>query len=226
MARNSGLKLLTRKRNLKYVPSSQPRASLRTSIATVVSLPLLFMQYRVPLGSVEEWVIVNQRKGRGEGSEACHSSSPSSSTPPPAPTTKTATTSATGLKEPTGSRGDASGDDTGGDGVVGAAASDGEQRRGRWRRRGLGGQPWGAAEGKSLPSGGAVELMEDEGEGDGARVACERAGPGEVTYDGHPFHLHVNHFQVRAGCVVLSSLCCKSGGMARKGGLNACESSC
>lgn len=29
------------------------------------------------------------------------------------------------------------------------------------------------------------------------RAECERAGPGEVTADGHPFHLHVNHFQVR-----------------------------
>ncbi|CAN0513144.1 unnamed protein product [Ectocarpus sp. 12 AP-2014] len=33
---------------------------------------------RVPLGSVEEWVIVNQRKGRGEGEQGCR--------PPPLPT--------------------------------------------------------------------------------------------------------------------------------------------
>ncbi|CAB1097314.1 unnamed protein product [Ectocarpus sp. CCAP 1310/34] len=54
---------------------------------------------RVPLGSVEEWVVVNQRKGRGEGEQ-------------------------------------------------------------------------------------------------GLPVGCDRGGPGEVTADGHPFHLHVNHFQV------------------------------
>ncbi|CAM9663355.1 unnamed protein product, partial [Ectocarpus fasciculatus] len=27
-------------------------------------------------------------------------------------------------------------------------------------------------------------------------VGCGRGGPGKVTADGHPFHLHVNHFQV------------------------------
>lgn len=144
---------------------------------------------------MEEWVIVNQRKGRGEGVEACHPSSSSS----PLPSTTTATTAAE-LKEPIDSRGDVGSSGSGSDGVVGAAASGGGQHRSRRRRRGLEGQLSEAPEGESQSSGGgAVELVEDEeGGGEEARVACERAGPGEVTYDGHPFHLHVNHFQERA----------------------------
>lgn len=122
-----------------------------------------YVLYRVPLGSVEEWVIVNQRKGRGEWAEGCHRPSP----PPPTTTTP----AAAGSKGPIEGWG---------------------QRRSRRRRRGLG---------ESRPCGGDVE---EEGEAEAeakeggaeGRVACERAGPGEVTADGHPFHLHVNHFQV------------------------------
>eukprot|EP00752_Nemacystus_decipiens_P013464 g11926.t1 len=147
---------------------------------------------RVPLGSVEEWVIVNQRKGRGEGAEACQPSSSSSPTLP-ATTTATTTTTTTQLKDPIDV-----GDGGGGSGeVIGAGANGGGQHRSRWRRRGLGNLRSEGAEGESRPSGVAVDLVEDEGGGRGeAQVACERAGPGEVTYDGHPFHLHVNHFQV------------------------------
>lgn len=140
---------------------------------------------------MEEWVVVNQRKGRGEGVEACH---PASSSSPPLPTT-----TATELKEPIDSRGDVGSSGIGSDGVVGAADNGGGRHRGRWRRRGLGSQLSEGMESESRPTGGAVELVEDEeGERGEARVTCERAGPGEVTFDGHPFHLHVNHFQVRA----------------------------
>lgn len=148
---------------------------------------------RVPLASLEEWVIVNQRKGKGEGTEGCDS-------PRPPPSTVT-----TELKDPGESGVEFSSSGGGGNDAgngSGDAAEDagGGQRhtRGRSmrkRRRGLGGLsegPHGAA------GGGAERTEEKEGEGaGGGRVACDRAGPGEVTADGHPFHLHVNHFQVR-----------------------------
>ena len=188
----------------------QPRVSKGISISYVLHLSLLetcrcLCHYRVPLGSVEEWVIVNQRKGRGEGVEACH---PSSASSPPLSTTTT--TTAIELEGPTASRGEVGSTGSGGHDVVGAAANGGGQHRTRWRRRGLGGQSPEGADRESRPSGGAVELVEDEGgEGGKARLACERSGPGEVTYDGHPFHLHVNHFQVRS--LRFSLLACTAG---------------
>eukprot|EP00903_Cladosiphon_okamuranus_P017466 g16088.t1 len=149
---------------------------------------------RVPLGSVEEWVIVNQRKGRGGEVEACH---PSSSSSPPLPTTTpSTTTTATEFGEPIHSRGDVGGSAGGGDGGVAGGAANGEgQHHGRRKRRGLGSVLSEGPGVESGPSGRAVEVVEDEGEGVEAQVACESTSPGEVTYEGHPFHLHANHFE-------------------------------
>lgn len=101
---------------------------------------------RVPLGAVEEWVIVNRRLGRGEGAEGCE-----------AP-----------LKNATSSS-------VSGGGVRSLRRSLSSQER----EGGVGGGEQ------------AREISEAD-----KMKACERAGPGKKTWTGHPFHLHVNHFQV------------------------------
>lgn len=113
----------------------------------------------VPLGSVEEWVIVNQRLGRGEGEEGCL-----------APRNESANSSAA--------------PDTSGNGPERTGGGGGRRRR-KMSLRDL-----------ELGEAGKMDI-----------AACRRAGPGKVTARGHPFHLHVNHFQVlRNGGV-------RSGGM-------------
>lgn len=110
---------------------------------------------RVLLGSVEEWTIVNQRLGRGEGAEGCDF--------PPRQNSDGSTTLSSGSR----------GVGSGGNGVR--------------RRRRL------AVEEPAPADGRRHEQGESNGE---AEAACRRAGPGKVTADGHPFHLHTNHFQV------------------------------
>lgn len=121
---------------------------------------------RVPLGSVEEWVIVNQRLGRGEGAKGC-----------PPPSGSSIENATTNVKPNAG--------DSGTDRRSGAVGSG--DSRGRRTRRVLESLQGGEGEGAT-----GVELKE-------STKACDRAGPGKVTSDTHPFHLHVHHFQVRRG---------------------------
>lgn len=110
---------------------------------------------RVPLGTVEEWVIVNSRLGRGEGAEGCQ-----------APLNNA--TSSSGVD--------------GGGGVRGL-------------RRLLSSQEL-EGDGDGGGGGGVDEKLREESEAEKMKARCARAGPGKKSRTGHPFHLHVNHFQV------------------------------
>ncbi|CAM9340847.1 unnamed protein product, partial [Pylaiella littoralis] len=111
---------------------------------------------RVPLASLEEWVIVNQRKGKGEGTEGCDS-------PRPPPSTVT-----TELKDP-GESGVGFSSSSGGGNDAGNGSGDAAEDAGggqrhtrgrsmRKRRRGLG----GLSEGPHGAAGGGAERTEEK----------------------------------------------------------------
>ena len=141
---------------------------------------------RVPLGAVEEWVIVNKRLGKGEGAEGCESPRRVASDGSINPGTGGGDGGGGGGGGG-GNSGDGGGDGGGDDDNDGGGGGNGGGRKTRALRERRG----GSGRRRGLRKGMVGEEEEEE-------ETCDRAGPGQTTRDGHPFHLHVNHFQVRA----------------------------
>lgn len=129
-----------------------------------VQYDISLVSRRARLGSIEEWVVVNKRLGRGEGEAGC---------PPPTETSDDYTSKTEGRGEIGGNR-RLHGSRT-------AATSQPEARNGDKKD-------------DAVEGAGLGELAEAGG---GGMVDCSRGGSGKPTEDTHPFHLHVNHFQVR-----------------------------